>query len=214
MFLHSPLRSTRPHWWHENFIRTRATMREHLKDLVARALERELAARRSLRPHAQLGIAPAATATAIDRAYARLRGRYETISIAEYGESAVASANAIAELLRRAHESMQRGRDTIEPLPQLQVRPRADETHRALEALRAAIARRLAEAHEHRRCGRVQEAIRGFESVVLLERGNETARQALRELRDNRRKSGLARMLSRVFRRPVALAADSDARTL
>src|SRR5438105_2921148 len=149
----------------------------HVKEVVERALQRELTARRSLRPHAQLGIAPDATAADVDRAYARLRVRYETMSIAEYGPDAIAAADAIAELLRAAHGSMRvsprcDGSDPIEPLPQLRPR-RSDETCRALETLRAAIARRLAEAEVHRRAGRLPDAVRVLESVLLLDRGNE-----------------------------------------
>lgn len=193
-------------------------MREHLKEVVERALQRELATRRSLRPHAQLGIAPDTTPTEIDKAYARLRGRYETISIAEYGSAAVEAASSIAELLRTAHESMQRahgnGTAVIEPVPQLEPRPRADETCRALQTLHGAIARRLAEAEEHRRAGRLHEAIRMFEFVLLLDRSNGVARHSIRELRaavQATRGSAFARIISRVFKRPSVINADPGA---
>jgi hypothetical protein len=181
-----------------------------LKELVERALQRELAARRDLRPHAQLAIQPTATAAEVDRAYARLRRQYETLAIAEYGPDAVAAANAIAALLRAAHEAMRQpprpddAAEAIEPLLRLEPRPRRDETCRALETLRAAIVRRLAEAEAHRRAGRKHDAIRVLESVLLLDRGNALARQSLRELRatlEPRRPSALSRMLRRVFGR-------------
>jgi hypothetical protein len=182
-----------------------------LKELVERALQRELAARRDLRPHAQLAIPATATAEEIDRAYARLRRQYETLSIADYGPAAVAAANGIAALLRAAHEAMRQplrpdgseGHEPAEALPALEPRPRRDETCRALETLRAAIARRLAEADTHRRAGRRPEAMRALESVLLLDRGNEQASRWLREVRalEPRRPSALSRMIRRVFRR-------------
>jgi hypothetical protein len=192
-------------------------MREPLKEVVERALKRELAARRNLRPHAQLGIPPNTSGPEIAKAYARLRSRYETISIAEYGPGAVAAANEIATLLQAARDAMLQGPtepSAAKPLPALAPAPRADETYRALATLRAAIARRLAEAEEHKRAARLREAARGFESVLLLDRGNEPARQALRELRlalTPKPSNALSRVLSRVFKRS-ALADDASAR--
>lgn len=195
-----------------------------MKELVERALQRELAARQNLRPHAQLAIQPTASAEEIDRAYNRLRGRYETAAITEYGPAAAAAANGIAALLRAAHEAMRQPRpdgnlprveaqEPPEPLPRLEPRPRSDETYRALETLRAAIARRLVEADTHRRAGRLPEATRVLESVLLLDRGNDLARRWLREVGAelaSRRSGPLSRMLRRVFRRPRS---DGDEKT-
>jgi hypothetical protein len=74
-----------------------------VNERVARALRQELATLQDLRPHAQLSIRSTATLEEIDRAYARLRGRYETLSRAEYGPAAATAANEIAALLRAAH---------------------------------------------------------------------------------------------------------------
>ena len=80
--------------------------RPEFKDLVERALQREVAARRELRPHAQLGIPASSAPTVVEDAYRRLRARYEAASFTEYGPVAAAAAEAIAELLRVAYESM------------------------------------------------------------------------------------------------------------
>ena len=82
------------------------------KDLVERALQREVAARRELRPHAQLGIAPNAPPPVVEEAYQRLRARYEAASFAEYGPIAVAAAESIGELLRVASEAMRQPEST------------------------------------------------------------------------------------------------------
>jgi hypothetical protein len=80
--------------------------RPEFKDLVERALQRELATRRELRPHAQLAIPPNATPSAAEEAYQRLRARYDATAFAEYGPVAVSAATSIADLLRVAYESM------------------------------------------------------------------------------------------------------------
>jgi len=183
--------------------------RPEFKDLVERALQREVAVRRELRPHAQLGIAPNAPPAVVEEAYQRLRARYESASFAEYGPIAVAAAENISELLRVACEAMRQPErpraSEAQPLPQLQPKPRADETCRALETLRGAIDRRLNEALAHRVAGRTQDAIRVFESVLVLDRQNLIAREALRDLRAKVRPpkppSTFSRLFGRLFRR-------------
>jgi hypothetical protein len=181
-----------------------------MRELVERALQRELALRRELRPHAQLAVSPRAAPSAVDEAYARLQQRYNPDAFAEYGDEAVLAARSIVELLRSAHRRMREpiaadGDDsTTEPLLPLESRPRGDETHRALETLRLAIARRIAEAEQHRDAGRLSDAIRVFESVVILDRNNEVARLALCELRVQAapaKQTVVDRMLSRLLRR-------------
>jgi hypothetical protein len=183
--------------------------RPEFKDLVERALQREVAARRELRPHAQLGIASNAPPPVVEDAFQRLRARYEAASFAEYGPVAVAAAETIGELLRAAYEAMrhpERPRMS-EMLPTLQPKPRADETCRALETLRGAIERRVNEALDHRAAGRTRDAIRVFESVLVLDRKNVIAREGLRELRADvtppRRPNTLSRLFGRLFRRRV-----------
>jgi hypothetical protein len=181
-----------------------------MRELVERALQRELSFRRELRPHAQLAVSQSAAPAAVDEAYARLQQRYDPNAFAEFGDEAVAAARSIVELLRAAHRRMREpdaadGDDsTTHPLLPLESRPRRDETHRALETLRLAIARRIAEAEQHRDAGRLSDAIRVFESVVILDRNNEIARQALRELRKPAapaKKTVVDRLLSRLLRR-------------
>jgi hypothetical protein len=177
------------------------------RDLIERALERELAVRRELRPHAQLAIPANATPAAIEAAYARLRSRYDADAFVCYGPATVAAARGILELLRDAHESMRRPMrahgSEPEPLAALASKPRADETCRALETLRGAIDRRLREAQAHRVAGRLPDAMRVYESVLVLDRQNEEARKTLRELRAEvvpQRPSPFSRILHRVSR--------------
>jgi len=176
------------------------------KDLIERALHRELVARRELRPHAQLAIPPNASRATIEEAYSRLRARYDEKAFAEYGPSAVGAAKSIAELLRTAYDAMlAAGGAEITGLTKLQPgSSRRDETCRALETLRGAIARRLTEADDHLRAGRLKEALRVFESVLILDRQNETAQQAVAELRialEPKRPNTFSRMFGRLFRR-------------
>jgi len=182
------------------------------KDLVERSLQRELATRRELRPHAQLAVPANAAPAAVEDAYRRLRGRYDANAFAEYGPVAVAAAQGIADLLRGAYEAMcrmQRAEDNaVDAAPTVQPQPRPDETCRALETLRGAIDRRLSEAQAHRSAGRLQDAVRVFESVLVLDRRNPLAQEAVRELRaalePPKRPNTLSRMLGRLFRRRAA----------
>jgi hypothetical protein len=186
--------------------------RPEFKDLVERALQRELTARRELRPHAQLAIPPNATPSAIAEAYSRLRGRYDAAAFVEYGQSVVAAAQSITDLLQIAYASMLQPEPPSgsEPkaLPKLEAKPRGDETCRALETLRGAIERRLVEAQTHRLARRLHDAIRVFESVLVLDRKNAVAQEGLRELRaevEPKRPSTLSRMFGRFFRRQAVV---------
>ncbi|MDB4967838.1 MAG: hypothetical protein JWN44_3527 [Myxococcales bacterium] len=158
-----------------------------LSPLVERALYREIARRRDLRPHAQLGIAPGAVSAAIESAFARLRNEYDPQAFEAYGEHAVAAATEICELLRGAYDAMHARGESADcaepPLRALQPREASDETLRARETLRVAIERRRADADSHRNAGRTREAIRAYESVLLLDRTDETARTQLEQLR-------------------------------
>ena len=201
--------------WHEYFSTSTAAQptmharKPEFKDLVERALQREVAARRELRPHAQLAIAPSSPPAVVEDAYQRLRVRYDAASFAEYGPDAVAAAHSIGELLRVAYEAMRQPErapnSELQALPNVQPKPRADETCRALETLRGAIERRITEARAHREAGRMREAIRAFESVLVLDRQNVIARESLRELRARvappRRPTSFSRWLGRLFRR-------------
>jgi tetratricopeptide (TPR) repeat protein len=186
------------------------------RDVIERALARELAARRELRPHAQLAIPPDATPAAIEEAWARLRGRYDPTAFDEHGPAAVAAARSIRDLLIAAYESMRKGAGAaaseLAALPKLEPAPRRDETCRALETLRGAIERRLAAAEAHRAAGRADEAMRAFQSVLVLDRRNEAAERALRELRaaaaPPKRPSTFSRMFGRMFGRRVRVVAE------
>src|SRR5262245_56855068 len=98
------------------------------KDLVERSLERELAMRRELRPHAQLAIAANAPPSAIESAYQRLHKRYDATAFAEYGPVAVAAAQNIADLLLTAYEAMRQGDRSGAALATAPSKPRPDET--------------------------------------------------------------------------------------
>lgn len=180
--------------------------RPDFNDLVERALQREVATRRELRPHAQLAIAPDAPPNVVEEAYQRVRARYDAAAFVEYGPTAVEAAQTISELLRVAYEAMRQPK-RAEPTeaqtpPSLQLlKPRADETCRALETLRGAIERRLNEALAHRAAGRFLDAIRVFESVLVLDRNNLIAREAIRELRGQRQPSKPSWSFSRWLRR-------------
>jgi hypothetical protein len=192
--------------------------RPEFKDLVERALQRELTARRELRPHAQLAIQPNAPQSAVEEAYQRLRGRYDAVAFAEYGPVAVAAAQSIADLLRTARDAMLQPapvqRSEAATLPKLEPKSRADETCRALETLRGAIDRRLAEAQAHRSAGRLQDAARVFESVLVLDRQNQIAEDAVRELRaaiEPKRRNSWSRMFGRLFGRRSSVGGTAKA---
>ena len=89
-------------------------------------------------------------------------------------------------------------------LAKLEPKPRADETCRALLALRGAIDRRLAEAQAHRAAGRLRDAIRGFESVLVLDRQNQIAQggacASCAQRSNAGRRNTWSRMFGRLFR--------------
>jgi hypothetical protein len=181
-----------------------------MRELVERALQRELACRRDLRPHAQLGVPQTAPPPIVDSAYASLQQRYNPDVFAEYGDDAVAAARGIVELLHAAYREMREpaprdGDDSaLRSLPPLQSHPRRDETRRALESLRLAISRRIAQAEQYRDAGQLTDAIRVFESVVILDRNNKVAHAALHELRAEvapQRTTVVGRLFARVLRR-------------
>jgi hypothetical protein len=62
---------------------------------------------------------------------------------------------------------------------------RRDETESARRALHGAIDLRLALGEEHRAAGRIADAIRSFESVLVFDRKNELACSRLEQLRPN-----------------------------
>jgi DNA-binding transcriptional MocR family regulator len=183
--------------------------RPEFRDLIERSLQRELTARRELRPHAQLAIQPNAPRAAVEEAYQRLRARYDANAFAEYGDVAVAATQGIAELIRVAYEAM------LQPPPveggepkvlvKLEPKPRGDETCRALETLRGAIERRIGEAQAHRAAGRLQDALRVLESVLVLDRQNKLAQDGVRELRialePPKKPTTWSRVFGRLFRR-------------
>lgn len=190
--------------------------RPDFNDLVARALQREVATRRELRPHAQLAIAPDAPPNLVEEAYQRVRARYDAAAFAEYGPTAVEAAQTISQLLRDAYEAMRQPKrvdgSELQPQPKLpQLKPRADETCRALQTLRGAIERRLNEALAHRAAGRAEDAIRVFESVLVLDRHNLIAREAIRELRAKPQPPEPSWSFSRWFRRLFGGATSGDA---
>ena len=77
-----------------------------ISPLIERALDRELARRRGLRPHAQLAIAPDARAVAIEAAFARLASEYAPAAFVGHGDGAVAAATEICALLAAARREM------------------------------------------------------------------------------------------------------------
>lgn len=157
-----------------------------LQPLVERALARELARRRTLQPHAQLGVAADADAGAIDEAYARLKRQYDSPAFAQYGEATTAAARAIADLLDDAHRRMRSAAPVAladQPTAKLVAPASRDERLRALATLHNAIARRLHDAAAHRRAGRAHDAIRLLEAVLRLDPRNQSARAELQELR-------------------------------
>jgi len=163
-------------------------------DAVEQALLDELARRLELRPHEQLGVGLDAGDAEIQDAHGRLRERYEPGIFARYGSSTAAVVKSINDAIDAAHERLmnptQRRALMIEahqPKP-VALTPEADEQRRrgeeARAALRAGIERRVEEACAHRDLDRLDDAIRGFESVLELDRKHDFARAELQKLRD------------------------------
>ena len=163
-------------------------------DVIEQALLDELARRMDLAPHAQLGLSLAANDADVEEAYTRLRERYAPAIFARYGESTAAVVRAINDALdgarRRLVDPSQRRALIVEAHQPKANEPNAVEAEQkrrgeeARQALRAGIERRVEEACAHRDLGRVDEAIRGFEAVLALDRKHDYARDELRKLRD------------------------------
>jgi hypothetical protein len=155
---------------------------ETVRRIVVESLERELRLRRDRLPHAQLGVTVGADAATIRKAFTRLKRQFNPQTYTVHGEQAVSIAGEIAGLVEAAflHLRSPSVHDD-RPLPSLQPQ-RRDETLRALETLRAGIARRKAEALRLKADGRIAEARRMFEAVRALDPHDETARTQLRLL--------------------------------
>ena len=163
-------------------------------DAVEQALLDELARRMELRPHEQLGVPLEAGDAAIQEAHGRLRERYAPGIFARYGAATATVVKSINDAIDAAHEQLMdpaRRRALVvaahQPKP-AQATPELEEQRRrgeeARAALRAGIERRVEEACAHRDLGRLDEAIRGFEHVLELDRKHELARAELVTLRD------------------------------
>ena len=163
-------------------------------DAVEQALLDELARRLELRPHEQLGIAPEASDADIEEAYTRLKERYAPTIFGRYGASTAAVVKSINDALDGAHKqlrdpSARRALVIAAHLPKSGTLSPAEEEQKrrgeeARAALRAGIERRVEEACAHRDMDRLDDAIRGFESVLELDRKHEFARSELLQLRD------------------------------
>ena len=163
-------------------------------DAVEQALLDELARRLDLRPHEQLGVPPDASDADIEEAYTRAKERYAPSIFARYGSSTAAVVKSINDALDGAHLRLRDPSErralviaahqpksaTLSPAEEEQKR-RGEE---ARAALRAGIQRRVEEACAHRDMHRLDDAIRGFESVLELDRKHEFARSELAKLRD------------------------------
>lgn len=163
-------------------------------DAVEQALLDELARRMELRPHEQLGVPLEAGDTEIAEAHGRLRERYAPGIFARYGAATATVVKSINDAIDAAHEQLMdparrrglvvaaRQPKPVQATPELEEQRRRGEEARA--ALRAGIERRVEEACAHRDLGRLDEAIRGFEHVLELDRKHEYARAELLTLRD------------------------------
>jgi len=163
-------------------------------DVVEQALVDELARRVELRPHEQLGVSPDATDADIEEAYTRLKERYAPTIFARYGASTAAVVKSLNDAVDGAHKRLrdpserralliaahQPKATTLSPAEEQQKR-RGEE---ARAALRAGIERRVEEACAHRDMDRLDDAIRGFESILELDRKHDFARAELARLRD------------------------------
>jgi uncharacterized protein (TIGR02266 family) len=163
-------------------------------DVVEQALLDELARRLELRPHEQLGVPPDANDADIEEAYTRLKERYAPTIFARNGSSTAAVVKSINDGLDGAHKrlrdpSARRALVIAAHQPKLATLSPAEEEQKrrgeeARAALRAGIDRRVEEACAHRDMDRLDDAIRGFESVLELDRKHEFARAQLLQLRD------------------------------
>ena len=165
-------------------------------DVVEQSLFNELARRDELSPHDQLGIEANARDEEIDAAYQRLCERYETVIFKRYGPATQEVVRKINELLLAAHTTLfdPQKRAALSTAPpavkpegptpdENETRARGEEARRALKA---SIERRVEDACRHRDLEELEEAIRGFEAVLALDRKHDYAREQLRLLRDKR----------------------------
>jgi hypothetical protein len=175
--------------------------KQAMNRLIEQALRRELERRRGIPAHVQLGVRVDASERTIDQAYRRLSARYRPELFIDCGPDAIVVVAEISDLLAAARRQLLEG-----PPPHpvgISHAKLSEETLRAFETLRGAIARRYDEAVEYREAGDVASAIRGFEAVLELDHGHEEARAALKVLRTRlrwRRPSLLARILRRLGR--------------
>lgn len=161
-----------------------SSVEEQIAHVVQRALERELSHRLDLEPHVQLGVPRRAPRATIDEAYRALAKQYDPIDFASYGRAVATVAAKISALLTDAHVRLTSNEDAREVSVPSPAARRRDDTQRALETLKGTIARRVAEAEELARAGRLVEAIGALESVILVDRRNDDARRRLSELRE------------------------------
>jgi hypothetical protein len=169
-----------------------------LRRIVVESLRRELRLRRDRLPHAQLGVPVGAAAGAILAVYGRLRAQFDPKAYTVHGERAEALAREISSLLEAAF--LQLG----SPVADDGRPPRNDETLRALETLRAGIARRKSEGLRLKALGRIDEARRVFEAVRALDPHDQMAKKQLRQLCPQR-KWPLARFFLAGFLPLIAL---------
>jgi uncharacterized protein (TIGR02266 family) len=168
-----------------------ATRAPKFSDAIEQALTEELARRTGLAPRQQLGVLAAAGDAEVDEAYRQLRARYAPNIFTRYGAATRAVIKSINELLDGARRQIADG--DVAPVlvvvpekdpptaAELEQRRRGDE---ARQSLRAGIERRLEEASSHRDMGRVDDAIRGFEALLSLDRKHDYAKEELRKLRE------------------------------
>ena len=168
-----------------------ATRAPKFGEAIEQALVDELARRSGLTPRDQLGISGKASETEADEAHRQLKARYSPHIFTRYGATTRAVIKSINELIDGARRAITEGDAApiliavLEEEPptaaELEQRRRGDE---ARQALRAGIERRLEEASAHRNAGRLDDAIRGFETVLTLDRRHEHAKEELRKLRE------------------------------
>jgi uncharacterized protein (TIGR02266 family) len=154
-------------------------------DVVEQSLFNELARLVALAPHEQLGVEKDASRDEIDQAYRRLAERYQPAIFMRYGPATQEVLKKINDLLLGARTLL------LDPAqPAAPLGPEAEEQmargEEARRALKASIERRIEDACRHRDLGDLEEAIRGFEAVLALDRKNDYARLELRALHEKR----------------------------
>ncbi len=163
-------------------------------DVVEQSLFNELGRRLDLLPHEQLGVEKVATREEVDDAYRRLAERYSASIFKRYGAATQEVLKKINDLLLNAHEILfdPTKREALQaatlppPPPTAEHEEQKQRGDDARRALKASIERRVEDACRHRDLGELEEAIRGFEAVLALDRKNDYARAELRTLREKR----------------------------